>query len=422
MPKGGKDDGVKRIGAFFKQRVALGIVCVLIVTYALYHLVGLFGEELSTYAAGVTTETTVLNYNGYLFRDETVLTSDYGGAVDYRVTDGTKVGPKESLATVYEHGNANTREQIRRIDEQLSILESSTAEALEGLDMGQLKQSVGDTYATLIKMLAEGETGGLSYRARNMLIGLNQMNGLSEGDKAAGLTTMAELRALRQRILDEAGSSVVYGAQRSGYFYSQVDGYESIFTMEAARTLTADSFYELVSKKAQTEYGGKTPWGKLCPSSEWMLVLPVSIDEQNYFEVGQTYEGIFEENGQTTIPLTLERVVEVVEQGTALLVFHGDRLPENFEFSRTQSVRLEVDSVSGIYVPKNIVERENGFRGVYVLRGSVVHFRYVEIVYEGSDYYLVEEGVEDDGERTYLKVNDMIILNGKNLFDGRVMD
>ena len=30
--------------------------------------------------------------------------------------------------------------------------------------------------------------------------------------------------------------------------------------------------------------------------------------------------------------------------------------------------------------------------------------------------------VEDDGERTYLKVNDMVILNGKNLFDGRVMD
>ena len=63
----------------------------------------------------------------------------------------------------------------------------------------------------------------------------------------------------------------------------------------------------------------------------------------------------------------------------------------------------------------------DGFRGVYVLRGSVVYFRRIEIVYEGNDYYLVKEGLESE-DVSYLQVNDLIILNGKNMFDGRVLD
>ena len=63
----------------------------------------------------------------------------------------------------------------------------------------------------------------------------------------------------------------------------------------------------------------------------------------------------------------------------------------------------------------------DGERGIYVLRGNVVRFRRIEIVYTGEDYYLVKSSVEDT-EYEYLQVNDLIILNGKNLFDGRVLD
>ena len=58
---------------------------------------------------------------------------------------------------------------------------------------------------------------------------------------------------------------------------------------------------------------------------------------------------------------------------------------------------------------------------MYILRGSVVQFRYIDIVYEGSDYYLVKQDSEDDGDRKYLRENDMIILNTTNLFEGRIL-
>lgn len=405
----------------FAQRAAVGAVCVLIFGYTVYHLIHLFGEDVSTFAAGVTTETTTLNYSGYVFRDEVVLTSANSGVVDYHAEDGVKVAKGQDLATVYERGSESSRAAIRRLDAQIDILEQSSEETVRGTDMGTLKQTVSDTYYALVKMLASGETGGLSYQAEKFLIGLNQMQSLAEQEDAASNQTLDKLKQTREETFSNAGNGMTYQAEQSGYFYSQTDGYESYFTMTAAENLTADSFYDLLKVRPLTPTG-TTAYGKISYDSEWMLVLPVQRTEQKYFSVGETYQGLFEENNQTEIPLTLERIVEAPEQEEALLIFSADRLPTHFLFSRCQNVRLTVDSVSGIYVPKNAVDRENGLHGVYILRGSVVHFRYIEIVYEGSDYYLVKEDAEDNEEQTFLKVNDMVILNGKNMFDGRVLD
>ena len=61
-------------------------------------------------------------------------------------------------------------------------------------------------------------------------------------------------------------------------------------------------------------------------------------------------------------------------------------------------------------------------RGVYILRGGIVYFRNIEIVYQGVGYYLVKPSSENDNEHTYIRENDMVIISGKNLFDGRVLD
>lgn len=411
---------MEKKGSSFGQKLVLGLVFVLVVCYTAYHMMSLFGAELSTFAAGVTTESTVLYENGYVFRDETVLRSPYSGLVSYEAVSGKKVGKGQTLATVYENGGGVEKEQLLFLDHQIEILERSYGGGLESRDLGEIKAQISSSYDAIIKMLATGELGSLSYRADELLILFNQMNGLSNSEKDTGAKTLEQLTSLRAELLRQGGGSQTHAAEESGYFYHEVDGYESAFTLAAAESLTGNTFYELIGQKPEEVDGEE--YGKLCRSSEWILVLPTEISNQKYFEVGQTCMGIFEKNNQTELPLTLENIIEAPDHGSVLLVFRCDRLPDHFSFDRSQSVRLEVARTQGIYVPKSVVERRDGHRGVYVLRGSVVYFRYIDIVYEGKDYYLVREGVEDDGDRIYLKVNDQIILNGRNLFDGRIMD
>ena len=98
------------------------------------------------------------------------------------------------------------------------------------------------------------------------------------------------------------------------------------------------------------------------------------------------------------------------------------RLPEGFVFNRSQSVSIEVSSISGIYVPKSAVHRGGGTYYVYILKGSVVFYRRIDVIYEGSDYYLSATEHTDTEGAEYLGINELLVIRGSNLFDGRILD
>lgn len=404
----------------WKYRFVVIVSAVCILLYTVYHMVSLFGEDISTFAAGVTTETESMSGTGYIFRDETVLRSSNGGVVDYLCEDGTKVAKGQELATVYSDGSQKARKEIQRLDKQIAVLEESSASSVTSIDIADLQKDITDDYYMLVRMLAGGQTGELSMQINDFLVGMDRLSVLTE-DESSVTGTLEELKTQKEQMINSAGNSVVESAQEGGYFYTSADGYEEVFTMKAFEELTAESFESLVSERRTLNDRDGTAYGKLSDNSQWGFVMEISAKKSGHFEEGQIHTVKFTENNGVGLPMTLVRMIDCFERGSVLLVFECDRLPEPFAFNRCQSVSIELDSVSGIYVPKKAVETLDGSEGVYILRGSVVHFRYIYIVYEGSDYYLVSEEGTNDGY-AYLAPNDLIILNGTNLFEGRILE
>ena len=415
-----------KIKSGLKQRIAFGLVCVLIISYTVYHIINLFGEDYTTYAAGITTEKTVVSYNGYLFKDEKVLTCDNTGIVDYLVPDGTKVGKGQQVANVYEK-NASEQSYISRIDSYISIFENSTGKNVENLDYSEKNQENTDTYNTIAKLLAGGNSTELEYNINKLLVGMNIVDEIKAidglGDNG-GLTereqTLESLRAEKQKVFAQSGNSIACTVSEPGYFFSETDGCEGYFTIDAADNITHETYNSLVdiAMSPKTVAGA---YGKLGDSSQWKLVMAIDKNDLKHFATEQTYNAVFSENNGVELPLYLEKIVRGGAADDPLLVFSCDRLPKNFSFDRCQSVSITVSTQSGIYVPKDVVIRDEGRIGVYILRGSVVQFRHIDIVYEGSDYYLVNPNAEDEAERKFLRENDMILLNTTNLFEGRIL-
>ena len=110
---------------------------------------------------------------------------------------------------------------------------------------------------------------------------------------------------------------------------------------------------------------------------------------------------------ERVVPMTLERALgyesEAVEK-IVLLVFSCDHLPDGEALERNLSISVDVGSVSGIYVPRSAVAYMDGQRGVYILKGSVVQFRAIEVAYIGKDYYLVEADFDDDEYLNLVKI------------------
>ena len=410
-----------KIKSGFKEKIAVGVICAIVVVYSVYHAVGLFSEDISTYAAGLTNESTVVSGSGYIFRNERVLKSSYGGAVDYKVADGSKVSEGQTVAVAYS-GGEEYKKRIKNIDESIRILEQSlNVESSENKDIVSEKAGVEDSYDSLIKLLSAEETGGISYGIDKLLIGLNNVAAISGDSRVSVKETLEGLYEERENTFNSCGSSGQCTAEKNGYFFSGVDGCEEYFTEEMLGTLTVGKFDELTDL-ARHARAGKGEYGKMTDSSEWSIVLSVSVDEAEHFTEGSTYGALFAENNRMEMPLYLEKIIEEQGSDRALLVFSCDRQPEGFAFDRCQSISITVSSVNGLYIPKSVVKKVDGEKGVYILRGSIVYFRYIRIVYTGSDYYLVAPDTEHDEQRTYIRPNDMIILNGRNLFDGRVLD
>ena len=156
--------------------------------------------------------------------------------------------------------------------------------------------------------------------------------------------------------------------------------------------------------------------------SKWYYASIISAKDATAFEKGDSYVLEFSGGGYYDIVMTLDRIEATVDGKSTALVFTTNVLPTGFAFERRQTVRVVTGSISGIYVPTSAVHRVNFERVVYTLSGSVVKMKYIEVVYEGADYFIVSDGVGEDEEKVYLKSNDLLVIRGSNLFDGRILD
>ena len=419
-----KDEGmIKRIklGAF-KPRVGALIIAVCVLVYTVYHVVSLFGEDITTIATGISTETRVVDGKGYIFRDETPLISEYYGVADYLKADGSKVSVGEELAEVRSGGDASSKNMIAYYDEKIELLQRSVESGYTLADLPEVNGDISEAYYSLAQMLATGETGGISEQTDKLLLSLNCHSLLTDEASPVG-DTLERMTEQRENILEAGGKSVVEVSQESGYFYSYTDGFEEQFTTYAADNITADEFYRLTLGDAVADANiTARAYGKLARNSEWRFVVRLAEAPSAYFKTGESYELEFVENGNTVIPMTLANSVEDGEYGGKILVFEANRLPDGFTFDRCQSVSVEVSSTTGIYVPKSAVHRMGGSYCVYVLKGSVVTLRRIDVVYETEDYCLAATDVQDDTGVEYLRTNELLIIKGNNLFDGRILD
>ncbi len=403
------------------KRIAVAIIAVIILAYTVFHMISLFSGEISTVVVAASVEETKIEFGGYVFRDETVIYSNYGGAVDYVSPDGHKLASGETMAIVYEQGNNFAVDKnIDEIDKRIAILEDGVANDVTLSDLPSINDSIGDEYYRIMTKLAKGDVREISSSVDSMTVQLCKKSMLTN-EKSPVSETLESLYAERERLMAAGGNSVTLHADKSGYFFSGVDGYENIFTVNAASEMTLSEYHKFLEKAPETAPTGSYPIGKMVYDTRWYLLSAVSTEKAAHFEVGSTYELTFTGGEDVDMPLKLVAKSKA-SSGEVLLKFECDRMPSGFDFSRAQSVEAVVERVSGISVPKAATHKSDGFLYVYILRGSVVFERRIEVIHEGSDYYIVKDGLEPDGDDVYLQSNDTVILDGKNLFDGRILD
>lgn len=413
------------------KNIAILAATLFVVVYAVIQILPIFADKVETETALLVSVNDDTRTEGVIFRSEHILPGSLAGTLVTLVSDGERVWRGEQIAGVYTaDGTAALQSQIEKLDKKIAVLEKSSVDAdMYVTDVSKTDAAIKQSLEALYASLAVGRLEETESLATTLLVDLNKRDriihmGGGYADRIASLK--AERLSLATRI--GSVSTPVY-ADASGYYYGDVDGYESVFLPSLLDTLTPDAFTQLTeSSPAATN----AALGKIVDSYVWYLVCRVDKTEAGAYHEGMNYTLRFPQESDAEITMRLSRVAGTSTDKEALLIFRANTAPVDFSFRRMEEVRIIRDEFTGLAVPRDAIRFVDGLRGVYVLDGDIVRFRTVKVLFENEDYCVVDAGLdapaetadeeETEGPRyESIALYDRVIVTGKNLFDGKIL-
>ncbi len=393
--------------------VILWILLAAIAAYFGYNVVSSLYAPLMT--ATVTPYEAGAGYyaSGFVVRAEELLYSQYGTTV-LNCAEGAHVAANDTVATGYRSEDAKTRQT--RIDElsgQIEQLQYAWSAVSSVYDQAALDADIAGDLAQLSRYLAlrdMNSVSDLSPELKGLILRRTGSDSDSGSLQARISTLQAELETLEAQ---SAGDTSAILAGKAGTFSAAVDGYESVLTPERLMEMTVAEF-----ESVQPDETDANAIGRLVTSATWYYACVVPASELSGVEEGDRATLTFARDYYQPVTMRVARLGGN-EAGSRLLVLSSDRALQNVTLLRQQSAEIVFTSYSGLRVPKSAVRVENGQTGVYILEGTLAKWKPITILHDTGESYVV---TLDTSSTNNLWPGDELIINAKNLYDGKVVN
>lgn len=439
--------------AYLKRALLYFLAAVLslaLIVYIGYHVYKFFTKEVETTPAKMTERSFSVRCDGYIFRSEKTLTATSSKSAVPCVADGEHVHVGETVAEIYSGSDPLAMAELSAGREQLALLREYAATKRGAKDAAAVDSRIYSLLTQMKSLSSRNDYAGVCEMRSELLAELNERDvasGVSAGNFDELISAVEATIAEQKMKLGSVLSTV--SAPETGWFYSSADGYEGLFDPAVLDSITVERFEELISSVPASTDGVA---GKLASDYKWYLVAETNAVDAGKLEEGRRCDVSFAYNGGQIISMSVERIVAGQNKDKALVILSSSRLVPGFSFSRCQTVDITVETLSGISVPRSAVRLVDGVRGVYVFDGVYACFRRIEVLREYEDLYIVKSDVQiasehsDDTEAAaeyasasssseesrsveafdaasapYLSENDLIIVEGKGMKDGKVI-
>lgn len=406
------------------------IVSIVAIVLSLFSIIYVGVQVAGLMQSGYTTETVyqmtvsqTVSVQGVFVREEVAIPIDSEGKVVspfYSV--GSKVAVNTELGSIYDDLSA-VRAQYRAQNIQ------TTVGALE-----RAQESVGSTDVirpeTLNGQIADYTAQLISMRDSQDFSSLSELRGsLTEAMAKRAIVVdgvtdySAQITALKENLseLESLASSQTqsFTSTAAGYFVDHVDGYEDVMTAEYLETLSASQLKDWLA--GYTGYNGSQSAVKIVTNHRWIFAAAVDEEQMrllsNIDSVTLNFPGI-----QDGVKVSIASVEREEETGLYKVEFEGDLVNETLLSSRVLTAEIRIRDYTGIRIPKEAIRFVDGQKGVYIQSGSKIYFRYIDQIYETTDYVLSRSYYEDglEGEE-YVKLYDTVVVGGKGLYDEKLV-
>lgn len=404
-------------------RLGIFLLSSFVIVYVLIQLISSLSSDVSYEYVSEQDHEASLEKTAYIVRSETILTAENDGILSYIASESQKVGIGQQIANVYSSSQGmSLQNEINEIERKIAVLtRSAIGNSYLTSDVNKIDQKI---YENIIKARSSVESNDLSLVSdskEEVLINMNKRQLVTSGKD----NFSEQIEALNQKkesltaTLQSALSSVY--APQTGYFSTLLDGYETIFTKDKIKNLTLSSFDELVSAE-KVKYSNTTI-GKIITDFDWYTICEVTATEADAFQIGRAYPVTYLYSSGQQLSAVLEKKITQTDSNRAILVFLMEEVPNDFDYSRKQTIKLITDKKSGISFPASALRIVDGVQGVYIVAGNVVDFKKVEIIDSTqSKFFSKEFDKTEENADQYLSRFDRVITEGKNLYVGKILN
>lgn len=388
------------------------LTCLLVAVFVIHQLISSLYSPVKTETAVYDTVTDGFNITGIIIRNERLVEYSGGGVMHFVIKDGGRVAKGGTVANVYDSESASIAvTKTKELEEKIADIEDILSyNDIEAANLELINERISEKLDKLIASASTGSFASVRDYSAELLSAMNRKQA------AMGVTEdlSAELASLKAQLpgtLSDPKQKIT--AEQSGYFVSQTDGYENIFSTEDLKKITPELLDSAVPEESRDSV-----IGKIVSDYEWYIAAEVSVSEAVNFKEGESLKINTSVKSSPTLNVTVKSVNNSESSSRAVVLFACKDMNSELASMRSGPMTVVKSEYSGLKVPKSALRVVDSVRGVYVLSGMQIHFVPIEVLYSGESFIVCEKQTDTDKA---LKLYDTVVVKGRKLYDGKIV-
>lgn len=426
------------------KRVLAALVIVLAAVYCCYQLYQWRVPSVKTEVALEQDVYNTVDAQVFAVRDEYLLSNTAAGKVIPLVEDGKRVAKGDVVAMVF-HNDADAANYLRarELDREIQHYEQLSKHYATVSDINALNE---EAFSLLLDCLDTVDSRQLGHFAARMdeLESTLVRRQMTMGEKIDFDSMLSALQAERKSLAEDESAYTKITAERSGYYISSTDGLEGAIPYGQVLSVTQEELQKALEAEAQPASGGV---GKMVDCFDWYLLCAIPEEKALLLESGGSVTVRMPFSAAGEFKAEVANIAQS-QDGKSLLTLKCNLMNESFANLRRETAQLVTNVTvyyappqaegeeepkprqyvvdQGVRVSSSAVRVVDGEKGVYVRRGNVARFRRLNVVYSDQTYVISSTADRDgnpivDDPDGYLKQYDEVILEGKDLYDGKIV-
>lgn len=412
-----KVENKSRKSTEFKIKIiAIVVALCLLSSYIIYQIIRISKADMETQFALSETVYKVIETQSFVLRDEEFITSSASGTTVSFADNGERIALGDTVSIIFNSDDdATSYLKITELKESISHYEELSGQGnFQAMNIDSMTSKIETELVDYLEAIDSRDyLNAIEYADsfRDSVTGKQ----IAIGEKLDFTDQLTSLQAELDELEAVDYSYTEVKSDKAGYFICESDGYENILNYDDLENIDASDVENAINSTPGSI--NKNIIGRVVGSFNWYFMCVVdsseivALEENSEIYVNVPYQGI------ERLPVKVHKIGDR-NADKVLLILSCDLMNESLSDLRIEDIEIVTEEYTGYKIANSAIRTVDGVKGVYVVRGNLVGFRKINIIYSSDNFSIVNN---PEGRDDYIKLYDKVVTKGVEIYDNKLV-